>query len=344
MLSVMTASKSGLRGRSHLPSWLGTAIGWAMMISAAVAVAQEKPWYEERFKAGANFHDIVENHRTQAAAKQSALEDDLTAILLKDPRLYEQEKDFRFNRWKAYVEPRVSPSGDMSLLHRAQEEVARIVLDNEGASAASDQAENRGAWEALGPFARGTRGAGRLNWLEFHPTNENAMMVGSPSGGLWFTVNAGQTWFTTTDNIAVLGAAWAVYHPVNPDIIYLGTGDGYKDVTPSIGVLKSVDAGRSWTKTGLTFSISDNKQIMKLAVDARRPNRLLVAAGIDVLYSLDGGTTLLGLPWPPGHRLRPCSCSLLACAWRLRPRSRRSGPPKLPSRCGSMSPSFTSDD
>jgi len=50
------------------------------------------------------------------------------------------------------------------------------------------------------------------------------------------------------------------------------------------------------------------------------------------------------MPWLPGRRLWPCSQSWLACTWRLRPRSHWSGMPKLPSRSGSTSPSFTSDD
>lgn len=262
-----------------------------IMVAAGLAApflhGQESSWYEKKAQAGSNFYDIVKEHQARMAAKKSALTDDLTALLLKDPELYELEKDFQFKRWMEYAEPRVSPSGDMSLLDRGQEEIASLVMN------AQSRLDIRGEWEPTGPFSLNTNGAGRINWLEFHPTNDSAMMVGSPGGGVWFSKDAGKTWTTTTDGIAILGAAWAVYHPVNPDIIYLGTGDGFHSDTKSIGVLKSVDGGKTWNSTGLVYPVSGSTQIMKLSVDARNPERLIVATTSGVQVSNDGGTTFI---------------------------------------------------
>ncbi|HLP42022.1 MAG TPA: YCF48-related protein, partial [Fibrobacteria bacterium] len=247
---------------------------------------QEDTWYEDKARKGANLHDIVREHKARAAAKQSALKDDLTALLQKDPELYELEKDHRFKRWLEYVEPRVSPSGDLSQLDRGQEEIAALVpLDGEARPAAY------GTWEPIGPYSEGTTGAGRLNWVEFHPQDTSAMMVGSPSGGVWFTRDGGKTWTTPTDKIAVLGAAWAAYHPTRPDTIYLGTGDGYHGDTKSIGVLRSTDGGKTWGRTGLEFPITGSTQIVKLVTDPRNPDKLFVAASNGVYVSLDGGAT-----------------------------------------------------
>jgi photosystem II stability/assembly factor-like uncharacterized protein len=134
----------------------------------------------------------------------------------------------------------------------------------------------------MGPFAANTAGAGRLNWIEFHPANDSAYMVGSPGGGLWFTRDAGKTWTTSTDRIAIMGAAWAVWHPANPDIIYLGTGDGHHSDTKSLGVIKSTDGGKTWNTTGLTFAITASTQVTKVLVDKTRPEKLIVATSSGV--------------------------------------------------------------
>lgn len=246
----------------------------------------EDTWYEDKTRKGANFYDIVKAHQEKGLAKKSALQENLDALLRSDPALYELEKDHRFKRWMAYAEPRVAPSGDMSLLDQGQATIASLVpLDGRSQEAGA------GAWEPAGPFSANTAGAGRLNWLEFHPKEDSTYMVGSPGGGLWFTKDAGRTWTTPTDRIAILGAAWGVWHPVNPDIIYLGTGDGYHSDTKSLGVLKSVDGGKTWNTTGLTYAITASTQVMKLLVDKTRPEKLLVATTSGVRISQDGGTT-----------------------------------------------------
>ena len=256
------------------------------------ALAQA-PWQELRYRPGANFYDIVKAHEAEKAAEEADQARDLTALLLQHPENYELEEDYHFNRWAHYVEPRVAPSGDMRLLDIGYGEILkRLPLDGRSPPAM------RGEWEALGPNSSNTSGAGRLNWIAFHPTDKNTYMVGSPSGGLWFTTTSGQSWSTPTDAIVSLGAAWAAYHPTNPDIIYLATGDGDKSEAKSIGVLKSLDGGKTWNTTGLTFPISGDTQIHKLIIDPRNPEKLFVATsgGMDATtgslqFSSDGGST-----------------------------------------------------
>jgi photosystem II stability/assembly factor-like uncharacterized protein len=263
-------------------------LGLAATLAAAGVGAQPVPWYEAKQRTGAKLADIVHQYQLEEAARNASAEgqNNLTSFLLKDPETFEQDEDFQFYRWLAYVEPRVGPSGDLSLLAQGQQTIDSLVFLD-----AQAQAGTQGNWEPLGPFSRGTMGAGRLNWIEMHPQDTSTMMVGSPSGGLWFTHDGGKSWTTTTDKIAVLGAAWAVYHPTRPETIYLGTGDGDAGESQSIGVLRSTDGGKTWGRTGLDFPVSGKTQISKLVTDPRNPEKLFVATSTGVSVSLDGGNT-----------------------------------------------------
>ena len=170
----------------------------------------------------------------------------LTAFLQANPEYYEMEDDFHFHRWLHYVEPRTSPSGDLSLLQKGQEEILKsLPLDGRPLP------PMRGNWEPLGPQAAGTAGAGRLNWIEFHPTDANTYMVGSPSGGLWITRDAGASWTELTANLRgrvppglYVSRVEASHHEAGTAYVAI---DGHRtdDVRPHL--LRTTDHGRTWT-------------------------------------------------------------------------------------------------
>ena len=96
-----------------------------------------------------------------------------------------------------------------------------------------------------------------------------------------------------TGSIGALAVA-----PSNPNIIYVGSGEGMQrpDLSVGDGVYRSTDAGHTWTHLGLR----DGQQITQIAVDPGDPNRLFVAvlghpygpnAERGVFRSTDGGTT-----------------------------------------------------
>jgi photosystem II stability/assembly factor-like uncharacterized protein len=283
-----TATRPEKRPGNPAPAALSGVL--VLVLAAAPALssppARDMPWYEAIARPGANFHSIVAAHEARELAKRSEQERDLTALLGRDLARMEEEDDVQFERWRNHVGPRVYPSGDLALLDKAQQAIASVVL------ARSDEPP-RGAWEPLGPFSGGTHGAGRINWMEFHPQADSAFMVGSSSGGVWSTRDGGRSWATTTDHLAVLGSVSAVYHPANPDILYLGTGDPFGGTSASIGVLKSKDGGKTWNPTGLNYPASRDRMITKLLADPDQPEKLLVAASDGVHVSIDGGATFV---------------------------------------------------
>src|SRR5262249_30207804 len=86
--------------------------------------------------------------------------------------------------------------------------------------------------------------------------------------------------------------------PSNPDILYVGSGEGLQrpDLSVGDGVYKSTDGGKSWKHIGLR----DGQQIPAILVDPKDPNRAFVAvlghpyganAERGVFRSTDGGKT-----------------------------------------------------
>ena len=118
-------------------------------------------------------------------------------------------------------------------------------------------------WSQVGPddvplqSNGGKRGIGRVNTISFHPSDPNIIYIGAPAGGFWKSNNNRQTWSTSTDFLTNLGVSDIAIDPVNPDIIYIITGDRDAGDTYSYGLLKSNDGGNTFNLTGLSFNITN---------------------------------------------------------------------------------------
>ncbi len=149
-------------------------------------------------------------------------------------------------------------------------------------------------WRDVGPM----RG-GRTYAVAGHASQPDTFYSGSVGGGVWKTENSGRTWFPISDEGIPIGSIGAIaVAPSNPNIVYAGTGepDIRSQNSYGIGVFKSTDAGKTWTHAGLEAT----RQIGRIAVDPRNPNRVYVAAlghiydanpDRGVYRSTDGGAT-----------------------------------------------------
>jgi photosystem II stability/assembly factor-like uncharacterized protein len=122
---------------------------------------------------------------------------------------------------------------------------------------------------------------------------------GATGGGLWKTTDGGATWRPVTDGQITSSSVGAVaVAPSNPDIVYIGTGEA--DIRGNIiqgdGAYKSIDAGKTWTRIGLT----ETQNISKIRVDPKNPDLVYVAVfghhaapnpERGVFRSKDGGKT-----------------------------------------------------
>jgi photosystem II stability/assembly factor-like uncharacterized protein len=104
-------------------------------------------------------------------------------------------------------------------------------------------------WTLEGP---GNIGA-RINTIEVNPLNPNIIYIGYSGGGLWKTTDGGQTWNPLFDDRDFLGIGDIALDPLDPNTVFVGTGDPNISIHPFIGdgVWKSTDGGQSWTSLGL---------------------------------------------------------------------------------------------
>jgi photosystem II stability/assembly factor-like uncharacterized protein len=149
-------------------------------------------------------------------------------------------------------------------------------------------------WRDVGPM----RG-GRTFGVAGHASQPDTFYFGSAGGGVWKTENSGRTWYPISDEGIPIGSIGAIaVAPSNANVIYVGTGepDIRSQHSYGIGMFKSTDAGKTWKHIGL----EGTRQIGRVAVDPRDPNRVYVAAlghvyapnpDRGVFRSTDGGAT-----------------------------------------------------
>ena len=148
-------------------------------------------------------------------------------------------------------------------------------------------------WRMIGPH----RG-GRTKAAVGVPDQPNVFYVAFVNGGVWKSTDYGRVWRPLFDDQPTGSVGAIVVAPSNPNVIYVGSGEGLQrpDLATGDGIYKSTDAGETWTHLGLR----DGQQIPMIIVDPRNPDRLFVAVlghpyGANtergVFRSTDGGRT-----------------------------------------------------
>jgi photosystem II stability/assembly factor-like uncharacterized protein len=151
----------------------------------------------------------------------------------------------------------------------------------------------RNTWINIGPSpgAYQLNGAtsSRITTVKYHPTNPNIIYLGAAYGGVWKSTDGGTTFVPKTDNEISMASGSICIDPVNPEIIYYGTGEAtYSGASyTGRGILKSTNGGDAWT-SGLQI----NSYCSRLVIRPGHSNELLNAAGTQGLYrSTDAGVT-----------------------------------------------------
>jgi photosystem II stability/assembly factor-like uncharacterized protein len=170
-------------------------------------------------------------------------------------------------------------------------------------------------WSSIGPAP--TRPAflgnwgvtsGRINAIAVSPVNTNLILIGSATGGIFRSIDGGNSFAPVTDNQVDLAVGSLAFSKSNPQIVYAGMGDPKGGYYGS-GVLKSTDAGQTWTRVN-DASLPSPGNVAKIEVDPTNPNRIYLAQysrlvdtrrlASGFFYSTDGGIswtkTLSGLP------------------------------------------------
>ncbi len=148
-------------------------------------------------------------------------------------------------------------------------------------------------YREIGPF-RGGRSAAVVGV----PGKPNLYYFGATGGGVWKTENGGETYENISDGYFGGSIGSIAVANDDPNVIYVGGGEVTirGNVSSGYGVFKSVDAGKSWTFSGLPNS----RHIPRIVIDPNN-NDIVYAAVLGNLYkptndrgiykSSDGGAT-----------------------------------------------------
>ena len=140
--------------------------------------------------------------------------------------------------------------------------------------------------------------SGRITAIDAVVANPDIIYLGSASGGVWKTENAGSTWQAIFDEQPILNIGSVAIQQSNPSVVWVGTGEGNPRNSLNIGggIYKSLDAGKTWKIMGL----EKTKNIHRIIIDPTNPN-IVYAAAIGNPYSehpergvyktIDGGDT-----------------------------------------------------
>ncbi|HEY4596314.1 MAG TPA: xyloglucanase precursor, partial [Thermoanaerobaculia bacterium] len=140
--------------------------------------------------------------------------------------------------------------------------------------------------------------SGKVTAVEGVEADPNTLYVGGAAGGVWKTVNGGTTWEPVFDDQPALSIGAIAVFQANPEIVWVGTGEGDIHVSASSGdgVWRSLDGGRTWSHLGL----GGTEHIARIVLHPTNPNVAWAAAlgkawgenaDRGVYKTLDGGKT-----------------------------------------------------
>jgi hypothetical protein len=208
-----------------------------------------------------------------------------------------------------FLRGRVIPGkSSAELRHRAyqvkmQARAARLARA-QAAHPDSPTPPSSGTWKALGPvplasdassgFQDYHQVSGRATAVAIDPADPtgNTVYIGGAQGGVWKSTNAATgvannvTWNSVTDDQATLSIGSIVIQPGNSDpaksVILVGTGeaDNSGDSYFGLGILRSADAGNTWTlissANGGTYPFS-GLGATRMAFSTANPNTVVAA-------------------------------------------------------------------
>ncbi len=146
-----------------------------------------------------------------------------------------------FSTFSTMAQPAATPADERIKLLRSKKQLEQQSL------------VSHVAFRNIGPTVM----SGRVVDVEVNPADPTEFYVAYATGGLWHTVNNGQSFTPIFDSaeVIVLGDI-AVNWTYNPRVIWLGTGEvnSSRSSYAGIGVYKSVNNGKTWTHLGLPES------------------------------------------------------------------------------------------
>ncbi len=201
-------------------------------------------------------------------------------------------------RQKDFYEKRVAQNGETNFA----EAFYKANLEKEAIITRLNKKSN--IWTPLGPFGKDDlAGIGRVNDVVFHPKDTGTYYICVGQGGLWKSVNSGKSWVNISGDLPILRTSSLVIHPKNSDTMYVALGDfayishniyangSKRNSHYGLGIYKTMDAGKSWKPTGLSFAQTDfeGSLIQRILINPVNPNKLIAVGQKGAFYSANAG-------------------------------------------------------
>jgi photosystem II stability/assembly factor-like uncharacterized protein len=213
------------------------------------------------------------------------------------------------HRWQHFLKLRRDEEGNArdDLLQRGRRDMRRMPLvaveERPAPAGAPEPTVFAGvSWVGIGPqplridkeqvFQGSGPASGEVVDILVDPRSEadQTIYIATNNGGVWKTTNGGASWDPKTDLMPSLSMGAMAMDPVDPDVIYAGTGnnfDGGAQFIRGNGIYRSIDAGATWTV--LADTLLANRHVVAMAMPAS--NLLLVATDAGLFRSIDAGRT-----------------------------------------------------
>lgn len=185
----------------------------------------------------------------------------------------------QFKRWEYWNRRNLDENGRVITNHHKLKELNKFKSQNPNTRSIGSTFTEMGPESATNTSTWSSH-IGRVTSIGLDPNDENHIIVGSSSGGVWRTDDFAGSWTPLFDEETFLDVFALEISHSNADHYFVGTNGG--------GVLKSTDAGATWNSTN---GISTNDVINTLVMHPTDPNTLFAIgrwAG-KVYRSTDGG-------------------------------------------------------
>ncbi|WP_236032871.1 WD40/YVTN/BNR-like repeat-containing protein [Algoriphagus pacificus] len=156
--------------------------------------------------------------------------------------------------------------------------LSAVGLPNAQAQKIPDQVVKAIKFREIGP----TRQGGRYVEFAVVANSTKVIYAATASGGLWKSINNGQSWTPIFDNESVISIGSVAVDQKNPDVIWVGSGEANNSRSSywGDGIYKSTDAGKTWKNMGLP----ETHHIGRIVIDPSNSDVVYVAA-LGKLYS-----------------------------------------------------------
>lgn len=168
------------------------------------------------------------------------------------------------------------------------------------------------AWVERGPGRVG--GRTRAILVDRTDPTASTWFVGAVGGGVWRARRyidsfdqAAIEWTPLTDHLPSLAVSTMAGASVNhPDVIYVGTGEGFGNVDASsgVGMFKTSDGGNTWTHLTSTSNNINWAYINRIVVDPDNPDIVVAVTNTSIFRSEDGGQSFSTVATDQGGRIQ----------------------------------------